>query len=410
MQQSKGDKSDMSNNKIGNIIDVCALAKVYPEGQRISAVILTYDVEIEAESLSKDTYEVENRTIMEVFANSRPDTRGKENGNYVIIRLSKEDPEAVTLERRGERMDARMFFRDIEVKLKQKRDIKGVKGEICPAREETYIGYKLKQPLVDRFLQGEYEGEKYNLFIPENYNPDKKYPLVLFIEDAGVLGSDARIALAQGIGAVVWSRPEEQKRHECFVLAPQVAGPTITNDEFEATEELEVIKKLLDHVVKSYSIDEERIYGTGQSMGCMVTCELNVRYPELFAACLLVGGQWNPETMVKCVNKKFWITVAEGDEKAFPINNQVTDNLEKEGAKVGRYRWDAKKAPEELEKEVRKALKDECNIRYTVFEGNSVLPDEIDPHMPLPLQFHTNTWRVAYTIQGLRDWLLSETK
>jgi predicted peptidase len=224
------------------------------------------------------------------------------------------------------------------------------------------------------------------------------------------LGSDARIALAQGIGAVVWSRPEEQKRHECFVLAPQVPGPTITNDEFEATEELEAIKNLLDYIVESYSIDENRIYGTGQSMGCMATCELNVRYPDLFAACLLVAGQWNPETMVQCVNKKFWITVAEGDEKAFPINNQVTENLEKAGAKIGRYRWDAKKSPEELDEDVKEALKDDCNIRYTVFEGNSVLPEKVDPHLPLPLQFHTNTWRVAYTIQGLRDWLLSETK
>jgi predicted peptidase len=400
----------MSENQIGNVLDVCTLAKVYPEGQQISAVILTYDVEIDAESLSKDTYEVENRTITDAFVNSRPDTRGRENGNCVIIQLSRADKDSFTLERRGERMDARMFFRDIEIKVKQRKEVKGTKGEICPAREESYIGYKVRQPLVDRFLQGEYEGEKYNLFIPDHYDPAKKYPLVLFIEDAGVLGSDARIALAQGIGAVVWSRPQEQKRHECFVLAPQVAGPTITNDEFEATEELEVIKKLLDHVVDSYSIDKNRIYGTGQSMGCMATCELNVRYPDLFAACLLVGGQWNPETMVKCVNKKFWITVAEGDEKAFPINNQVTENLEKAGAKVGRYWWDAKKSPEELEKEVSEALKDDCNIRYTVFEGNSVLPDEVDPHLPIPLQFHTNTWRVAYTIQGLRDWLLSEKK
>lgn len=400
----------MTEKKVGCVTDVCVLAKVYPEGQRVSAVILTYDVEIDSESLCKDTYEVEKRTVTELYTNSKPDTRGRESGKYVIIKLSKEDKDAPTLERRGERMDARMFFKDVEIKIQQKKDIRGINGEICPAREECYIGYKIKQPLVDNFIYSEYQGLKYNLFIPKNYDSSKKYPLVLFIEDAGVLGQDTRIALAQGIGAVIWTKPEEQKRHECFVLAPQLPGPTITNDEFEASEELETIKKLLDTIVKNYSIDENRIYGTGQSMGCMATCELNIRYPDLFAACLLVGGQWNPETMVKCVNKNLWITVAEGDEKAFPINNQVTENMEKAGAKIGRYRWDAKKSPKELDEDVKEALKDDCNIRYTVFEGDSVLPDEIDPHLPLPLQFHTNTWRVAYTIQGLRDWLLSMTK
>jgi predicted peptidase len=142
----------------------------------------------------------------------------------------------------------------------------------------------------------------------------------------------------------------------------------------------------------------------------MITYELNVRYPELYAACLLVGGQWNPETLVKCKDKNFWIVVSEGDEKAFPISNQITAKMEDAGAKVGRYRWNAKKTPEELEKDVNDALRDECNIRYTVFEGKSVLPEELDPYLPIPLQCHTNTWRVAYCIKGLRAWLLSMTK
>jgi predicted peptidase len=390
----------MNENRKGNIIEVHAIAEVYPEGEKISSVVVTYDVVIDGNSIEIDTYEVENRTIKRVSA----------NGEKVFIDLSSKDKEAATLESRGERRDARMFFKNIEVKIKQVKDVYGFNLEICPASPETYICYKVKQPLVDKFVCGEYGGEKYNLFIPKNYDSTKEYPLVLFIEDAGVLGNDARIALAQGLGAVVWSRPEEQAEHECFVLAPQVAGPTITNDDFEATEELEVIKKLLDHIVDRYSIDKKRIYATGQSMGCMSICELNIRYPDLFAASLLVAGQWNPETMVKCINKNLWIVVSEGDEKAFPINNQVTENMEKAGAKIGRYCWDAKKSPEELDVEVEKALKDDCHIRYTVFEGKSVLPDEVPQMPPIPIQCHMNTWRVAYTIKGLRKWLLSMEK
>jgi predicted peptidase len=293
--------------------------------------------------------------------------------------------------------------------VKQKEDIVGIDGTVCRADDGYYIAYDVYQPLIARFSNREYKGMKYNLFVPEHYTAEKQYPLVVYIEDAGFLGENARIALAQGIGGVIWATKEEQDGQECFVLAPQFSRP-VTNDNYEATNDVEIVKEIIDYVAARFSIDHNRIYGTGQSMGCMITYELNVRYPGLYAACLLVGGQWNPETLVRCKDKNFWIVVSEGDEKAFPINNQITAKMEEAGARVGRYWWDAKKSPEELDEEVKEALKDDCNIRYTVFEGKSVLPDKLDPKLPLPLQFHTNTWRVAYCIKGLREWLFSVTK
>jgi predicted peptidase len=397
----------MKERTEGYLCNIFARATVYPDGQKVDAVVLEYSFPIETESLRKEMFEVDNRTITDVYATTDVEAGKQDFGSYVVIALSQKDEASKTLESRGRGFDARTFFKEMDIRVAQKKDLVGMDGSVCLAGEEKHLVYKISSPLVERFSSHEYKGISYNLFIPEHYDADKKYPLVVFIEDAGVLGKDARIALAQGIGGVIWATEKEQKKHECFVLAPQFPGPSLTNDEYEAAPEIETVKEMIDYISDQYSVDKNRIYGTGQSMGCMVTYELNVRYPDLYAACLLVGGQWNPDTVVKCKEKNFWIVVSEGDEKAFPINNQITENLEKAGAKVGRYRWDAKKPEKELNTEIARALEEDCNIRYSVLTGNSVLPDGVQPH---PLQFHINTWRVAYTIEGLRDWLFCNRK
>ena len=49
---------------------------------------------------------------------------------------------------------------------------------------------------------------KYNLFIPNNLDESKQYPLVLFMADASTPGSDVTRPLTQGYGALVWATDE----------------------------------------------------------------------------------------------------------------------------------------------------------------------------------------------------------
>ena len=46
---------------------------------------------------------------------------------------------------------------------------------------------------------------------------------------------------------------------------------------------------------EEYAVDTDRIYGTGQSMGCMTTLILASEFPDLYAACMFVDGQWDTE-------------------------------------------------------------------------------------------------------------------
>jgi poly(3-hydroxybutyrate) depolymerase len=58
----------------------------------------------------------------------------------------------------------------------------------------------------------------YRLFVPADYNAQKKYPLVLFLHGAGQRGINNTQQVSD---ALVWAKPENQAKHSCLVLAPQ---------------------------------------------------------------------------------------------------------------------------------------------------------------------------------------------
>lgn len=387
---------------------ILALTKVFPDGQKIVGAVLEYPFGISNDDLRTDMYEVEGRTITKVYASRVPERQEKgENGRFVILELSMEDEEINLMYKTDidSFLNQRMHRRKPEIRVRQCKQIVAADGTVVESGQFMKSNGE-RDELADLFQEFCFKGLKYNLFIPEELEEGKEYPLVLFIHDAGACGKEARITLTQGIGAVAFASPEDQKKHPCFVLAPQFPGPTLVNDEFEVTEGLELCKELLDDVVSRYPVDRVRLYVTGQSMGCMSGCELNARYPDLFAASLLVAGQWDPKVMAPLTKKNMWIVVSQGDEKAFPGMNAMTKAMEEAGAKVGHYYWNGRASKEELDRSVALAISDECNIKHTIFEGETALPkgEEV-----IPFRFHPGTWELAYTIDGLRDWLFTQS-
>ena len=135
--------------------------------------------------------------------------------------------------------------------------------------------------------------------------------------DASVTGRETTATLTQGVGATIWATPEEQAKHPCFVLAPQYPVQ-IVNDRSETNEYLDITVDLIHQIAKEYSIDTDKMYTTGQSGGCMMSIAIDIKYPDLFAASMLVAGQWDASLVAPLVKQKIWILVAEGDTKAFP--------------------------------------------------------------------------------------------
>lgn len=395
-----------------HIKSIVCVTDNYPDGQKICGAKIVYDRAIDPASLNKDSFEAVGRTITAVSV----------SGDSVLLELSIKDKTASIIPPpppfkgkpggpgegpKGPPPDMPPTVRlPREVCVKQLRDIAALDGSIIPGSAEKMLSTAAWEPVIKDFVKSEFKGLGYNLYCPRNAVAGEKYPLVVFIHDAGVCGADTRIALSQGNGAITWAKPEWQSENPCYVLAPQIPkGVKLTNDKFQASEEIYKLKEMIDFVAESYAVDKSRIYATGQSMGCMAFCELNILYPDYFAASMLVAGQWSPERLAaNCAGNKFWILVSNHDAKAFPGMNAVTEAMEAAGAKIGRYVWNAKSTSEEFDALVAEALKDDVNIRYTVFEGSSVVPEGQDAN---PASNHVCTWPVAYRIEGVKKWLFS---
>lgn len=243
----------------------------------------------------------------------------------------------------------------------------------------------------------------YNLFIPDNYDPDKKYPLVMFIGDASTSKKDVSVPLTQGYGGIIWASEKEQAKNPCFVLVPQYKTKTV-DDDYNTTYEVDETIRLLKSLMKQYSIDEDRVYKTGQSMGGMMSLYYGINYPELFAASIYVGCQWDATKMKEFVNQRFFYIVGEGDMKASKGRNELTEVLKSLNAEISEGNWDAK-APQSLqEANVQKFLSEENNINYITFDRGTVLPEDGGGNE------HMSSFDYAYKLEGVRDWLFKQSR
>jgi pimeloyl-ACP methyl ester carboxylesterase len=76
-----------------------------------------------------------------------------------------------------------------------------------------------------------------------------------------------------------------------------------------------VLRDLIDEVVQSYAVDQERIYLVGISAGGTGSLEMAMRYPELFAGVVPLGSSGGDLSRVaKLSETPIWAFHAEGDE------------------------------------------------------------------------------------------------
>ncbi|GHV56812.1 peptidase [Spirochaetia bacterium] len=422
--------SSIAKGVRAGIKSVTAITEVFGDGQKVTAVAIEYGTIIAAGTLSAADYSVMDQTIVKVYTNTNAaKAENGTSGNYVILELAVEDtadlrsgaaevngqgspqggpsgqrPDFVPGEGGSNRGpgggpglgsagDNAPPSNHLTVSVTQNKDIAAKNGQRIAGTKNSIESNRTINLVVDDFQQLVFKELMYNLFVPKNYDPAKAYPLVLFMVDAGGVGTDPVKTLTQGLGAVIWATPEEQAKHECFVLAPQYTR-VMADDNSETTEDMDITIDLIRDLITRYNIDANRIYNTGQSMGCMTSIAMNIKYPQMFAASFLVAGQWDAAKVAPMAGKPLWIVVSEGDTKANPGMDAITEVLKAKGDTVSKATWNSRVTATEFDTYVADMLAKRAGINYTVFEGGS----------------HTYTWKVAYTIEGIRDWLFRQQR
>lgn len=141
-------------------------------------------------------------------------------------------------------------------------------------------------------------------------------------------------------GGVIWTTAEEQAKHPCFVLIP-IFTEIIMDDTFNTSSQIDVAVNLIHNLCDTYSIDTNLLYTTGQSMGGMTSFHLNVAYPDLFAASLFVGSQWNNEILNVLEKDKFFYIVSAGDDKASTGQTGLMSVFDADGVTYTHEEWSA---------------------------------------------------------------------
>jgi len=393
----------------GPIKSATVITQVFGDGQKLTAVAVEFDQDIDNSKLSMSSFKVDGRTITKIYANTTATIADQgANGKYAIVELSPNDPDAALYAASG----GTRIRREAKASVTQAEAVTTTNGTTYPANTRAIATSKVANLIVDDFKQFEYKDPKtkeilkYNLFIPKNYDKSKSYPLVLFMHDAGATSPVTTTTLVQGLGAVVWASPSDQAKHESFVLAPQYSTQVV-NDNSEASDYLDTTVNLVNWLTSQYSIDKNRLYTTGQSGGAMMSIAIDIKYPDLFAASFIVAGQWDPTKVKPLAKDKLWIVVSQGDLKAYPGQNAITAALEKEGAKVSRAVWNGRSTAAEFAAAVKKMETEGNSINYVALQKGTVVPagqtDDGGSN-------HINTWRIAYTIEGIRDWIFKQHK
>ena len=173
--------------------------------------------------------------------------------------------------------------------------------------------------------------------------------MVVFIGDSSCAGNDATVSLTQGRGGLVWATEEWQSVNPTIVAVPTYPE-TILDDHgsYTTTEYVELTKRYIDYMSSEYAVDTNRIYGTGQSMGCMTTLILASEYPDLYAACMFVDGQWDISTLTGLEDQTFVYFAAEDDTNAWNGAQEVMGMFDADSVSYKYAQWDGNWSVDEL--------------------------------------------------------------
>lgn len=118
----------------------------------------------------------------------------------------------------------------------------------------------------------------YLLYRPADYNEQEKWPLLIFLHGSGERGDDLELVKMHG-------PPKLIAQGQAFPFV--VVSPQCPKDQWWQPVELNA---LLDQVIATNKIDEDRIYVTGLSMGGFGTWSLASYAPQRLAAIAPICG------------------------------------------------------------------------------------------------------------------------
>jgi hypothetical protein len=185
--------------------------------------------------------------------------------------------------------------------------------------------------------------------------PGRRWPLVLFLADAGDRGDDVQVVRQVGLAGLIAQGKQ---------LPAIVVTPVCPTDSFWKPP---VLARLLDEVCVKYPVDPDRIYVTGISVGGDATWKLGCLQPERFAALAPINGEGDFADAARLKNVPVWTFQGMKDDMVPPAR--------------------------------------------TIGMVEAVRQAGGHPHLTLyPDAGHTEAWALAYGTDALYAWMLAQKR
>lgn len=180
----------------------------------------------------------------------------------------------------------------------------------------------------------------YRILLPGNFDPQKKYALLLVLHGSGERGNDNEAQLKYGTG--LFLSEGTRSDYPMIVVYPQcpkdsywsnvkITTDTITKKRVfnfteggEPTKSMHALLGLIDNFLDKPYVNKHQVYVGGLSMGGMGTFELLRREPKVFAAAFAIcGGDNTNNAKIYAKRVPLWIFHGAKDETVSPDHSQV---------------------------------------------------------------------------------------
>lgn len=234
---------------------------------------------------------------------------------------------------------------------------------------------------LDRAVSVEGETYHYQVFVPANFDKAKKWPVILFLHGYGERGNDGLLQTDVGLGHAVRNY---RQPFPFVIVMPQCRAEKETTW-MDATMQKQALAAL-DASIHEFHGDPARIYLSGLSMGGYATWDLAAKYPNRFAAYVVIcGGIHGPERF-----PQLHVTLVD--------DRNVSDPYSETARRIGKtpvwiFHGSADDTvPVEESRKMAAALQAAgASFKYTEYPGVG-----------------HESWDKAYAEPGLIDWLLAQ--
>lgn len=346
--------------------------KAYIEGKdwgpAVTKTVIKLDKIIDADSVSKDDFTVEEekqatvdwntgeigtisdtRDITNAYVSDQSGNKVTENSQYVTIEMyvapnigspfiyslktSKNawcEPYKLNVSLSGQNTLTSDGEEITSLNVESTIDVKG-DGKICPKLD----GFKM-----DAYTSENGQTIAYGSWAPQEDN--HKNPLIIWLHGAGEGGTDPSIAVLGNRVTGLIDENTQSSMNGAYVLVPQVAGAWMDGYDLEkgghSIYSASLMELIQSYVGNNTDIDTNRIYIGGCSNGGYMTLEMLTLYPDYFAAAYTICTAYSSVTMsdenlAKIKDMPIWFVYALNDP--FSIADEYSRPLIKRLRAIG---------------------------------------------------------------------------